>query len=86
MSEEAGRILIYGASWCPDATRSRKYFDDNGIAYQWLDIDEDAAAEKFVRSRNKGRVVVPTILFSDGSVLVEPSDEELARKLESLGD
>ena len=86
MSEDAGQIIVYGASWCPDAKRSRKFFDDNGIAYQWLDVDEDPRAKEFVRSKNKGHVVLPTIVFSDGSILTEPSNEELGRKLEALGD
>jgi hypothetical protein len=30
---------------------------------------------------NKGLRSIPTILFGDGSILVEPSNAELARKL-----
>ena len=30
---------------------------------------------------NDNRLIIPTILFSDGSLLVEPRDAELAEKL-----
>lgn len=74
-------LIVYGASWCPDARRSRKFLDEHGIPYKWIDIDEDAAGKEYVRSVNKGNVVIPTILFEDGSTLVEPSNEELGQKL-----
>lgn len=35
----------------------------------------------FVEQTNKGMRSIPTIVFPDGSVLVEPSNAELAEKL-----
>ncbi len=75
------KLVVYGATWCPDARRSRKFLDDKGIAYQWIDIDADPAAKDYVKKVNNGSVIIPTILFEDGSTLVEPSNEELAQKL-----
>ncbi len=75
------QLIVYGASWCPDARRSRQFLDEHGIAYKWIDIDEDAAGKEYVKSVNGGKVVIPTILFEDGSTLVEPSNELLAQKL-----
>ncbi len=34
-----------------------------------------------VQQANNGRQIIPTILFEDGSILVEPSNAELASKL-----
>ncbi|MGC9030019.1 MAG: glutaredoxin domain-containing protein [Desulfomonilaceae bacterium] len=78
---DAKKLMVYGATWCPDARRSRKFLDDKGIAYRWIDIDEDPSAKDYVKKVNKGKVIIPTILFEDGSTLVEPSNEELAKKL-----
>lgn len=84
MAKHAADILVYGAAWCPDARRSRKFLDEHSIAYQWFDIDEDPEAKAFVRSKNGGNIVIPTIVFRDGSILVEPSNEELEGKLKAL--
>jgi glutaredoxin len=46
-----------------------------------VDIDADPAGRKYVESVNRGFRSVPTIVFPDGSILVEPSNMELSRKL-----
>ena len=74
-------IIMYGTSWCYDTRRARAVFDKHQIAYKWIDIDRDPEGRKFVESVNKGMRSVPTIIFPDGSMLVEPSDDELAVKL-----
>ena len=74
-------ITIYGADWCPDCRRSKKFLEAQNIPYNWVDTDQDKAAEAFVKEKNDGKRVIPTIIFEDGSFLAEPSDEELAKKL-----
>ncbi|NPV76987.1 MAG: NrdH-redoxin [Anaerolineae bacterium] len=76
-------ITVYGTSWCGDCNRARRFFDERGIAYTWIDIDTDLQARKFVEETNHGFRSVPTIIFPDGSILVEPSYSQLAKKLES---
>jgi glutaredoxin-like protein len=76
------KIIMYGAEWCWDCRRARRYLDQHQIAYQWINIDKDAQAEQTVIEINRGNRSVPTILFPDGSVLVEPSNAALANKLE----
>jgi glutaredoxin len=84
MNDGKGSLKVYGATWCPDAMRARRFLDDHQVPYQWLDIGEDAAAKTFVRQTNGGSIVLPTIIFPDGAILVEPTDEQLAEKVESL--
>ena len=84
MSEPSDRIVVYGASWCPDARRARRFFDERGAEYTWIDIDEGSEASDFVRKTNGGQIVIPVIVFPDESVLVEPSNYELAKKMEAL--
>lgn len=74
-------IIVYGTTWCYDTFRTKKFLDKNHITYKWIDIDKDPEARKFVEQTNNGMRSVPTILFPDGSTLVEPSDDELAVKL-----
>jgi thioredoxin reductase (NADPH) len=74
-------ITLYGAPWCPDCKRAKRFLGEQRIEYDWVDIDEDRAAAQLVREKNNGRQIIPTIIFEDGSVLAEPGNDELARKL-----
>jgi thioredoxin reductase (NADPH) len=74
-------ITVYGAPWCPDCKRSKQFLGEHQIPYKWVDIEKDKAGEQFVVRTNKGKRIIPTIIFTDGSFLVEPSNAELAAKL-----
>ena len=74
-------ILIYGADWCGDCRRAKAFLDEHDISYQWIDVQDDAEATEVVMKLNNGRRIIPTIVFEDDSILVEPSNSELARKL-----
>jgi mycoredoxin len=77
----AETIIIYGTSWCWSSRKAREIFEKNDISFQWIDIDEDDEGGRIVMSINHGNRSVPTIVFPDGSNLVEPSDSELKSKL-----
>lgn len=81
MSESLPDIVVYGAFWCPDCRRSKQFLGEHQIPYEWVNIEEDADAERRVIEMNDGKRIIPTILFDDGSRLVEPSNAELAAKL-----
>lgn len=74
-------LTIYGAMWCGDCRRAKRFLDERGVPYTWVDIDRDDAAAAEVMRRNRGMRSIPTLVFDDGSTLVEPSNAELARKL-----
>jgi glutaredoxin len=74
-------ITVYGGPGCADCRRSKRFLDERGIDYAWIDLADDPAAEATVMRLNRGMRVIPTIVFADGSVLSEPSDAELAAKL-----
>ena len=74
-------ITVYGAPWCPDCKRSKQFLGEQRVAYQWVDIDEDEEGRRRVQEVNNGRQIIPTIVFQDGSILVEPTNAELAAKL-----
>jgi glutaredoxin-like protein len=73
--------IIYGTSWCGSSRSARSTFDQHQIPYRWVDIEADAEGRKFVEKTNDGNRSVPTIVFPDGSILVEPSQSELLKKL-----
>jgi len=59
---------------------AKRWFDAHGIPYEYINIEEDERAAEFVSRVNGGMQSVPTIVFPDGSVLIEPSPRELAAK------
>ena len=79
-----GNIKFYATRWCGDSRRALKVMDERQVEYDWIDIDKDSQAEIFVKETNHGNRSVPTIVFPDGTILVEPSNQELIEKLESF--
>jgi mycoredoxin len=70
-------IIVYATNWCPDCIRARLFLRRHDVAFTWVNIDKDEEAERYVREVNNGNRSVPTILFADGTVLVEPTNKEL---------
>lgn len=71
---------MYTTSWCSDCHRAKYLLDEYGIPYVNIDVDENAEALAYVKQINEGRRVVPTIIFPDKTILVEPSNAQLAEK------
>ena len=78
---EQSKITVYGAPWCPDCRQSKQFLGEQRVRYNWVDIDEDEEGRKRVQELNDGKQIIPTIIFEDGLILVEPSNAELAAKL-----
>ena len=78
---EISKIQVYGAMWCPDCRRAKQLLDERQVGYDWHDTENDPEARTYVQQVNGGKRIIPTIVFQDGSILVEPSNAELARKL-----
>ena len=74
-------ITMYGTSWCGDCKRAKQFFGEQRVRYDFVDVDGDPAGRAIVQGHNDGRDIIPTIVFDDGSVLVEPTNAELAAKL-----
>ncbi len=81
MTENHDAIVVYGTTWCPDCKRAKQFLGEQRVHYHWVDIEQDSEAMAYVEEINRGRRVVPTIVFPDDSILVEPSNAELAEKL-----
>ncbi|MEO7001285.1 MAG: FAD-dependent oxidoreductase [Ktedonobacterales bacterium] len=74
-------LTVYGAAWCTDCRRAKKFLGEQRVHYRWVDIEQDPTGQEFVERINDGKRIIPTIIFDDGSHLVEPSNAELAAKL-----
>ena len=78
---EKETIKVYGAKWCGDCYRAKRILDNNEINYQWVDFGQEPGARKFVSQVNDGKIIVPTHVFLDGSILAEPSKQHQKLKL-----
>jgi thioredoxin reductase (NADPH) len=74
-------VTVYGSSWCSDCKRAKRFLGDQQIEYKWVDVEQDESARVFVEEHNDGKTIIPTIVFEDGTIMVEPSNAQLAQKL-----
>jgi thioredoxin reductase (NADPH) len=81
MPNKSNSIVVYSTVWCPDCKRVKQFLGEQRVPYLNVDIESDAKAMAFVEKVNNGKRIIPTMVFPDGSILVEPSNAELAKKL-----
>ncbi len=62
---DAGRIVFYGADWCPDCKRAKAFLDDHGVRYQYISVDEFEWAAQAVESINNGKRIIPTLVLDE---------------------
>jgi thioredoxin reductase (NADPH) len=74
-------ITVIGATWCPDCRRAKDFLSEQRVAFDWIDLEQHPEATELVEKINGGSRSIPTIIFPDGSHLIEPGNDELAEKL-----
>ncbi len=79
--DKDAQIIMYTTSWCSDCYRAKYLLDEYGVPYVNIDVEENPEGLAFVLQVNDGRRVVPTIVFPDKTILVEPSNALLAEKV-----
>lgn len=81
LNQHITQLTIYSAEWCGDCIRVKAWLEQHRVAYINFNIDEGAELAEFVERVNGGSRSIPTLLFPDGTVMVEPSNQELQEKL-----
>jgi ArsR family transcriptional regulator len=76
---DTGLVTVYGADWCGDCRRTKRFLDTTGTPHVW--VDTEAAPETRARLREAGYNAIPVVVLPGGAVLMEPSDDELAAAL-----
>jgi mycoredoxin len=77
-------LTLYGTWWCFPCRIVKAELEKAGIPYRYIDLDKDGEAAETVVKITGGYRSVPTLVFPDGSILVEPGTEELKAKLTEL--
>lgn len=76
-------LTIYTTTRCSDCRLAKSILDGAGVVYHEIDIDRNPDAVEVVLALNGGYRTVPTLVFSDGQVLVEPGPRELLAAVRS---
>ena len=77
-------LTMYTTSWCGFCRNLKSQLARVGIEMAEVDIEQDEAAAEYVMSVNGGNQTVPTVLFPDGSVMVNPSANQVQQRLAAL--
>lgn len=77
-------IKLYAHRRCKMVRTTQRCLDLHGVEYEYIDVDKNKDAQAFVMEHAGGFLSVPTLLFPDGKVMIEPTFGELNRKLKSI--
>ncbi len=77
-------LTMYTTQWCGFCKRLKAQLGRAGVEISEIDIERDQAAAEFVMSVNGGNQTVPTLLFPDGSTMVNPSAAQVQARLAAL--
>jgi mycoredoxin len=78
------QVTMYSTTWCGYCRRLKLQLDAAGVAYDEVNIERDPEAAHFVQEVNGGNRTVPTVRFTDGTALTNPSLAQVTAKLETL--
>ena len=80
----ADRPTIFTTTWCGYCVRLKSQLTRKGIEFTEVDIEAHDEGARLVAEANSGNLTVPTVLFSDGSALTNPSVAQVSSKLAEL--
>jgi mycoredoxin len=80
----SGQLIMYTTPWCGFCRNLKKQLARDGIELTEVDIEQDPAACEFVMSVNGGNQTVPTVVFPDGTTLVNPSAAQVRERLAAV--
>jgi thioredoxin reductase (NADPH) len=73
-------IRVAGTLWSLATHEIKDFMVRHQLPYQYLDVESDSKARALVEQHNHGELKIPTVFFPDGTVLVEPGIEQVARQ------
>ena len=77
-------FVMYSTSWCGYCKRLKNQLARMKISFQEINIEEVEGPAEIVEKVNNGNRTVPTLVFSDGSAMTNPSASQVESKLAEL--
>jgi glutaredoxin len=75
------QVVLYGADRCADCRRAKDWLTRHHVPFTAIDTDADADARERATHLAGGHTAIPVVVVPGGTVLVEPTDGELAGTL-----
>ncbi len=75
---------MYSTEWCGYCKRLKSQLNAIGITFEEINIEEVPGTAEIVEKVNGGNRTVPTLVFSDGTAMTNPSAKQVQEKLASL--
>jgi mycoredoxin len=75
---------MYSTEWCGYCKRLKSQLNAIGITFEEINIEEVPGTAEIVEKVNGGNRTVPTLVFSDGSAMTNPSAKQVQEKLQAL--
>jgi mycoredoxin len=72
---------VYTTRWCGYCVRLKSQLSRAGIDFHEIDIEAHPDGAAVVAQANRGNLTVPTVVFSDGSALTNPSAAQVGSRL-----
>lgn len=86
VTAQTSPITLYSTPWCGYCHRLKRQLDREGIGYVEVDIERRPEAARAVEEANQGNQTVPTLVFSDGTALTNPSLAEVKAQVDALAE
>ena len=64
---------MYSTTWCGPCKRLKSDLEKSGIPFVQIDVESDDEAAALIEKINNGNRTVPTLVFSDGTSMTNPS-------------
>ncbi|GGR67152.1 mycoredoxin [Nocardioides luteus] len=77
-------FTMYTTPWCGYCKRLKGQLGREDITFDEVDIEQVPEAAQIVEQVNGGNQTVPTLVYSDGSAMTNPSIAQVKAKLAEL--
>ncbi len=77
-------VTMYTTTWCGYCKRLKRMMQDDGINFVEVDIETTPGTAEIVEKVNNGNQTVPTLVFTDGTAMTNPSLTKVKEKLAAL--
>lgn len=75
------RIILYTSNFCMPAQAIEQFLQDQNLPFLIINIDGNHQARQSLKQLNNGFASVPTLIFPNGTKLVEPTLAQLCAYL-----
>jgi len=74
-------IRIIGFQWSPKSHRLKEFLSGNLVPFIWMDAENNADAEQYLKSAGITHDELPLVVFKDGSFVKDPALIDLASRV-----